>query len=87
MPIHEFRCNSCDHVFEVLVMQKDELSNIKCTRCQSPEVQKLMSAANLSVSDSSPKRVTDSGGVPRVQHHSCASGSCSAIELPGHRKG
>ncbi len=87
MPIHEFRCNSCDHVFEVLVMQKDELAHIKCTRCQSPEVRKLMSASNMAVSDGIPGRVTSPSGMPNVQHHSCGSGSCSAIELPGHSKG
>ena len=50
MPIHEFRCESCGYEFELLIMTKAEMEAVRCPKCQSPECNKLMSAANVSVS-------------------------------------
>ncbi len=84
MPIHEFKCTSCDHMFEMLIMNKDEIEELRCPKCMSPEVEKLMSAANVSVG---PASVPASGsGEPSVQSHTCSSGSCTTFELPGHKK-
>ncbi len=84
MPIHEFKCNSCHHIFEMLIMNKDEISELRCPKCMSPEIDKLMSAANFSVDSSA----TSSSGssAPSVQSHTCGTGSCTTFELPGHKK-
>ncbi len=83
MPIHEFKCSSCDHVFEMLIMNQDEIADLRCPKCMSPEIDKLMSAANVSVGASS---TSTSTSTPSVQSHTCGSGSCTTIELPGHKK-
>jgi len=42
MPIYEYRCASCGHEFETLVLRKDEA--VSCPQCQSAELDKLISA-------------------------------------------
>lgn len=43
MPIFEYKCAKCDNEFEELVFSQDELP--PCPKCQSKNVEKLMSAA------------------------------------------
>ncbi len=83
MPIHEFECKSCGNQFELLIMSKSELENVRCPVCESPDVGKLMSAATIHSND----KFVPPPAMPRVQHHSCPSGTCSMMDLPGHKKG
>lgn len=46
MPIHEFRCQDCEHVFEKLVFPGDP-DDPQCPQCQSANVQKLISAGSF----------------------------------------
>ena len=47
MPIYEYKCESCEHTFEKLVLgSKDQ--DIRCPNCSSPEVKKLLSSINVS---------------------------------------
>lgn len=89
MPIHEFICQSCNSVFELLLMSKAELEGVRCPRCQSPEVQRLMSqSSSVSVSDGNKKTAgQQSLSAQTVQQRSCGSGSCASFELPGHKNG
>ena len=43
MPIYEYKCEACEHVFEQLVLRSDE--TVACPACDSMETQKLMSSA------------------------------------------
>ena len=43
MPIYEFRCSSCDHVFEELIFRKSELEELVCPSCEATEVSQQMS--------------------------------------------
>ncbi len=83
MPIHEFTCNSCHHTFEILIMNREEMDLIRCPKCQSPDVGRLMSAANVSVASGSSS--SEPSG-PKINSHSCSSGSCTSIELPGYKR-
>jgi putative FmdB family regulatory protein len=52
MPLYEYECRSCDHVFEELV-SRDEV--VECPRCHGKKLEKLFSvpakpAANISSS-------------------------------------
>jgi putative FmdB family regulatory protein len=85
MPIHEFQCKSCGYVFEILSMSKEEMDDVRCAKCASPEVTKLMSASNISVSDTVSKS-NPSAQKSYVQHHQCQSGSCSHLNLAGHSR-
>jgi putative FmdB family regulatory protein len=82
MPIHEFRCMDCDYKFELLIMSKKEMDSIICPRCESPNVHKLMSVVNMAV-DTKPRGPKSK---PALQHHSCKSGSCATIDIPGYER-
>ncbi|OAQ20785.1 FmdB family zinc ribbon protein [Thermosulfurimonas dismutans] len=70
MPIYEFECEACGEVFEELVFG-GKIEGIKCKKCQSEKVKKLMSACGFK---SEGKFVsTASGGACS----GCAGGSCS----------
>ena len=89
MPIYEFQCKSCDYCFELLLMSKDEMDEVRCPKCASPDVGKLMSAANISTggASSSGSSASSGGNGSQVVTHSCPSGSCTQFNLPGHTKG
>ena len=85
MPIYEFQCRSCGYVFELLLMSKDEMKDVRCAKCASPDVGKLMSAANISTGSSASS--APSAGTPSYTTNQCQSGSCTQINLPGYTKG
>ena len=43
MPIYEYACSRCDRSFEELVIRRSDESRVKCPKCGSPEVGRLMS--------------------------------------------
>ena len=92
MPIHEFQCESCNYVFELLLMTQDEIENVRCPKCQSPEVSKLMSASNFNMTGKA-KVSTSKGSIVKktsagsyLEHRQCDSGSCSTLNLAGHER-
>ena len=46
MPIYEYHCKDCDHVFDVLQKISDDLLTY-CPECGKPELRKLISAPNF----------------------------------------
>ena len=44
MPIYEFRCTECGHVFEELVMRASDQQDLTCPRCSAPRVERVLSA-------------------------------------------
>ncbi len=84
MPIYEFQCKSCNYVFELLMMTKEEMDNARCPRCQSPDVGKLMSAANIATGGG--KAPLADLNRPSVETRQCESGSCTYLNLPGHSR-
>ena len=53
MPIFEFRCNKCNHVFEEFVFSSNvDTSQLECPQCGENNVQKLMSAFSSSFGSS-----------------------------------
>lgn len=50
MPLYEYRCKKCEHLFEVLQWareQEQEKEKVKCPRCGSEEVDRQVSACGL----------------------------------------
>ncbi len=43
MPIHEFKCKSCDNIFEYLCIRSDEKDNVPCPSCGHCETEVLVS--------------------------------------------
>jgi putative FmdB family regulatory protein len=55
MPIYEFRCLGCGHVFELLKLKKeDEGLEMKCPKCGSHESEKVLSTMNVAVAEAVP---------------------------------
>lgn len=46
MPLYEYQCNACCHVFESLMMSSGDPDPI-CPECECGEVKKLMSAGSV----------------------------------------
>ena len=73
MPIYEYECGACGHIFEEIVFGSEEA--ITCPECQSSTIKKLMSspAAVNSNNDLS----SSLSGVSSSAGGSCGSGGFS----------
>ena len=47
MPIYEYRCNECDHQFEVLTSPGRVMEQVRCDKCNSDKVTKVISAGSF----------------------------------------
>lgn len=61
MPIYEYKCKNCNHKFEKLIFGEEE---VKCPKCSSISLQKLISNVNISKPDSD-------------NSESCGNGTCN----------
>lgn len=81
MPIFEFRCLECGHVFERLFMRSDEEANLGCPECRSTSAERVVSRASYAVG------AGPGGNNPRVTEKSCGAGNrCMTLDLPGPTK-
>lgn len=71
MPLFEFRCGSCDAVFEELVRGSQK---VNCPSCESKQVEKLMSASAGRVAGGSALPIT--GSCPPPEAGPCGTGCC-----------
>lgn len=81
MPIFEFRCIDCTECFEILVMNREDHVDLRCPKCTSQEIERVMSTSCYAMGEGGGKRQ----GVA-VQDRSCSSGSCTTWEIPGHSR-
>jgi putative FmdB family regulatory protein len=44
MPIHEYRCNICHRIFEIITFRSEEAGASICVYCKSPQIMKIISA-------------------------------------------
>jgi putative FmdB family regulatory protein len=47
MPIYEFRCNDCGHVFEELVLRASDQEDLACPRCSARRAERVLSACSV----------------------------------------
>lgn len=47
MPIYEFICSHCDTRFEELILRASDLSEVACSACGSPQVEKTFSVFGM----------------------------------------
>ncbi|MFN4132299.1 MAG: FmdB family zinc ribbon protein [Caldimicrobium sp.] len=85
MPIFEFKCLDCGEEFELLLKNKEESASVVCKKCGSSKIERLFSVVHsLLKGDFSPSKTTDK---PRIaESHTCPTGSCAHLELPGYKK-
>jgi len=76
MPIYEFRCLGCGHVLEFLKLKK-EAEEMKCPKCNSEEVERVLSVVSVSKSLS---------GKTSSTVKSCGGGTCATIDVPGPKR-
>ncbi|MEW6328069.1 MAG: zinc ribbon domain-containing protein [Thermodesulfobacteriota bacterium] len=80
MPIYEFRCLDCQHIFELLALNKEDQIEAKCPKCGGESFERVLSRTNYTMSSS---RSGASSGGTSVSNRSCAGGSCTTIDIPG----
>jgi len=81
MPIFEFRCLKCGHIFEKLFINSDEKTEIACPECESDSFERVVSRTSY-VMGGGP-----GWNKPKVTTKSCSPGSqCGTLELPGPSK-
>jgi putative FmdB family regulatory protein len=67
MPIFDYKCNECGFEFEVLVRSSEQ--NINCEKCNSNQVEKMLSTFSVSV-NSTQNKVCDKSS------NCCPMGGC-----------
>jgi len=81
MPIYEFKCLRCEEFIELLLMNKDEEIELKCPKCASKDLERVLSSTNFSMGIGS-----GTGQGAKSQTRTCGSGSCTTYEIPGHTR-
>ena len=81
MPIYEFKCLKCDHYLEILIMNQNEEIDLKCSRCDSKDLERIISTTNYHMANGSGSHPSAS-----AQTRTCSSGSCTTYEIPGHSR-
>lgn len=78
MPIYEFKCQDCGHIFEVFFKSREDFTHQACPQCQSQRTAKIFSTpARVSVSSTRPSGLTCCGRSERCETPPCTTGgSC-----------
>ncbi len=81
MPIFEFRCCECGHLYEKIFVSSDEKVDIECPECECGAFERVLSATNYAIG------AGPGGNKPKVTTKSCSPGnSCTTIDIPGPAK-
>ena len=66
MPIYEFRCLKCNDCFEFLLRNQEEQIELRCPKCKSEELERVISVSCHSVGDASPKGESAQSANPKL---------------------
>ena len=78
MPIFEFRCTGCNHLFEKLFLSPEEQVDMSCPECKCETIERVMSRSNHAMG------VGPQGNQPKLTTKSCGGGNqCMTLDLPG----
>ncbi len=81
MPIFEFRCADCTHVFEKILMHPDEEIALACPECGGNSLDRVVSRTNYAMG------LEPGGKQAKITTKSCGGGnSCTTLDLPGPTK-
>ncbi|MBN1849174.1 MAG: zinc ribbon domain-containing protein [Deltaproteobacteria bacterium] len=81
MPIFEFRCMKCGHVFERLFLSSDEKIDMACPKCQSDTFERVVSRSSHTLG------YGPGENKPKITTKSCGpSNQCMTIDIPGPAK-
>jgi putative FmdB family regulatory protein len=86
MPIYEYQCSNCGHVFEVIQKINEEPITL-CPQCNQPKVIKLVSASGFQlkgtgwyVTDFKNKKTTESASSEKPKTETSKTGSSNSKE-------
>ena len=77
MPLYEFKCLKCNEFFEILVMRQEDQIEMVCPKCDSPEIERVLSTMSYSMSSG------DGQSASHTETRTCSSGSCTTYDIPG----
>ena len=81
MPIFEFRCLECGHLFEKLFVGANDQAELACPECQGESLERVVSRTSYMMG------AGPGGNKPTVTEKSCAPGSrCMTLDIPGPSK-
>jgi putative FmdB family regulatory protein len=80
MPIFEFRCADCGHIFEQLFVSSGENAALACPRCGCQSLDRVVSKTNYTIGPGSGQKG------PSITANTCSSGSCMTMDIPGPTK-
>jgi putative FmdB family regulatory protein len=80
MPIYEFKCLECENICELLLVNANETIEMKCSKCNSNNLERVMSTTNYAMG------VSGGNNAPKAQTRNCSSGSCTTVDLPGYSR-
>lgn len=78
MPIYEFKCLKCSDIFELLLINKDQSMELQCPKCQSGDLERVLSATRYAMGSGSGQ-----GSKAVSQTRTCSGGSCTTYDIPG----
>jgi putative FmdB family regulatory protein len=81
MPIYEFQCADCSEKKKILFRSNDEKVEMKCDKCGSENLQRVLSSTNFSIPGGSGSDASKA----TCQSHACSGGSCATYNIPGPR--
>jgi putative FmdB family regulatory protein len=74
VPIYEYKCHTCGEISELFVQGTDAKQNIKCSSCESTDVEKLLSVPSILKDKASMPGHTCCGRTERCDTPPCSSG-------------
>lgn len=80
MPIYEFKCLKCENYQEFLLKSSDEEVELKCSQCESEELERVLSTTRHAMGGSSSSGPASDAS---VTNRTCSGGSCTTWNLPG----
>ncbi len=83
MPIYEFKCLKCGEFIEHLIMNNEDECELKCKKCDSTNLERVMSTTSFSMGNGAGAGKNTGSS---VETKTCASGSCHTYTIPGHSK-
>jgi putative FmdB family regulatory protein len=78
MPIYEFKCVKCEEFIEILIMNKGDEVEMRCPKCQSEELERVLSSTSYHMGVGSSSKTNVSG-----KTRTCSGGSCTTYDIPG----
>jgi len=81
MPIYEFKCLECNDSLELLVMNSEDVVDLKCKSCNSRDLERIISSTSYSMAAGSGESTSITS-----QTRECSGGSCTTYDIPGHSR-